>query len=869
MKKFYECLLIIGGPKICTFVAQNLNGPEKDSVYRWRKKNTLCFVSGIDPKNFENAKTIISGFMQKKNIPQIPWLCAEDETGVQKSVTFHQDTDLLIGFCGKKGENHECLVNIRIAVGDDMNSYDKMVEAFQENIVGSLARVLILNPLHSCLPTLVVSLFPTCNRFTHTDVDKQWNKVEELFRNIMENSVGPLIGHSSDGDSRRRVLMLSKMLSTAGIRYNPVGKDNGFFLTAKQEPLSDGGYVIRDLGDQDWIHNGKKYINHLDHVSRNLMMGNGLVVLMNHVERLIANDNVHNHGLTKEHVRRDRDRQNWKIAQELSFKRVQERMEHLMSGNIEGCPPDTTMTGTVIFLKVMWFYIEIFGSPILPLKNRITYAGVVVHFLSVWRNYVFWEDGMTLKSNFISNQCYLDIIMSCHSAVMLICFFRDNYSHLSCPLSRMGSDCCELFFSKNTQFIGNHPVYPFGNMLRNVGFMNRLAEIEADENAPIFNRAHEKQKTVWEKQYKKEELPSSDILREYPERDEEQQLWCTGRSIAKTLLIEAGIKRNHYDGYTYDGDEGFYDWFDHPEKSGDHPSLYAKISKKEISPLDNDDDETFDETHHQTVDDTNDIDFQLNAEPDELQDTQHTLSRCIDEFEVDEESEQVEQEQKISATVMVPGYGRQYKSSLVKLLNEDSTRLSKDRLTRVRFRDTETRCPQQDVLDTCKYLVLFHEYALLIEDSFKVIRVHRMMYIGGKKRVEYKNPVSLEDSPTLKNLEIICTFYREISKGEYVQDGKSETVKADDILCHVNLIYDDSKKIYVLPSAEHDVIRENLSTESAPGTPTKKQKLPARASAQNSFDGTFVEVVQPTESSSSNGCRKSTRKRTIRHFLSA
>ena len=34
VKKFYESLLITGGPKICTFLAQKLNGSEKDLVYR-------------------------------------------------------------------------------------------------------------------------------------------------------------------------------------------------------------------------------------------------------------------------------------------------------------------------------------------------------------------------------------------------------------------------------------------------------------------------------------------------------------------------------------------------------------------------------------------------------------------------------------------------------------------------------------------------------------------------------------------------------------------------------------------------------------------------------------------------------------------
>ena len=92
-------------------------------------------------------------------------------------------------------------------------------------------------------------------------------------------------------------------------------------------------------------------------------------------------------------------------------------------------------------------------------------------------------------NNFILNQTYTDILLSTHSAVIMICYFRDQYPDIPCPLDRMGSDCCEQYFSKNIQAIGNHPVYPFGQMVRNVGNMNRLSQIQCDFQAPAFARA--------------------------------------------------------------------------------------------------------------------------------------------------------------------------------------------------------------------------------------------------------------------------------------------------------------------------------------------------------------------------------------------
>ena len=40
-RKFYESLLIMGGPKLANFVAINLEGPNLNSIYRWRQLHTF------------------------------------------------------------------------------------------------------------------------------------------------------------------------------------------------------------------------------------------------------------------------------------------------------------------------------------------------------------------------------------------------------------------------------------------------------------------------------------------------------------------------------------------------------------------------------------------------------------------------------------------------------------------------------------------------------------------------------------------------------------------------------------------------------------------------------------------------------------
>ena len=603
VKRFYESLKIMGGPRICNFVAVNLEGPSLDAVYKWRKTNLIDFKPGITEENFKQLFLLLKGLMDRNSIPKVPWLTAEDETAIEKNITYLQENDELLGFCGKETENskdHVCLSNFHIIIGDDDESYAKMINAFKSYRKGNYARVVLLNPLHRRLPRLVICLVATCNCFSHFDVFNQWREIETYFGRHLEEVAGPLIGHSSDGDSRRRKLMVQMMLTDEGERFRPIEEEKGFIFSARKVACEEGplgpSYLIKDVGDQDPIHNHKKYINHLDHVSKVIYIGPGLVVLMNHIEIFIERISVLKHGLNKEHVRRERDRQNWKTAQELCSIKVQKCLSDIKDGTADKLPPDPSVRGTIAFLNVIWHYVEIFFSPVLPLKERIKYAGFVAHFLEIRRNFIHWEPSLEISKNFISNQTYVDILLSVHTAVVVICFLRDQYQELECPLDRLGSDCCEDFFSQNVQFIGNHPVYPFGQMVRNVKHMIRLSEIQADPNAPSFMKPHIKQGKVWDKQFHVDAQRAS--LKEYPEEGEEVKLWEEGIGMARQLAKEVGITPEYFDNYGYDGDEGLHDWFEHPFTSGDHKALFSRLKNNTVNHDMNEEGDDLDDGSH-------------------------------------------------------------------------------------------------------------------------------------------------------------------------------------------------------------------------------------------------------------------------------
>jgi len=103
------------------------------------------------------------------------------------------------------------------------------------------------------------------------------------------------------------------------------------------------------------------------------------------------------------------------------------------------------------------YYIDIFLSILLSLWQRVVLASKVSFFFRIWKLWFKYEDHdvggnrkiPTLQECFLSNQCYLDVQLSCHFVVLLIMYkFRDAFCHLMVPFHLMGFDSCKFFFSK-------------------------------------------------------------------------------------------------------------------------------------------------------------------------------------------------------------------------------------------------------------------------------------------------------------------------------------------------------------------------------------------------------------------------------------
>ena len=175
------------------------------------------------------------------------------------------------------------------------------------------------------------------------------------------------------------------------------------------------------------------------------------------------------------------------------------------------------------------------------LKDRVKYSAIVVTFLAIWRNWIIETPKLTLKTNFISRETFIDTLTSCHFAVSLICYCRDNFSSIELHLEESGTDCCESYFSNMGQWVGNKHNYSFADMRRNQSHCIRLDQIRADPNNGVkFAKPHPKGESIWEKQYDSNFTKPN--LKDYPSSEEVVASWKEGIVLARELAISVGMK---------------------------------------------------------------------------------------------------------------------------------------------------------------------------------------------------------------------------------------------------------------------------------------------------------------------------------------
>ena len=202
-KSYAEAMKIYGSRRMCDLFALNYAGPSYSSIKRENKKG-VKFIAGEHEALFAQISNIYVEAKKTHGVHgPIPIILAEDETKVKSRIVWEASFDTLVGFFGSK-DSHCCVSNFKPVVGCGNSGYEAIVDAFRLNKKGSFARVIMVNPLHALLPRLVSVVSCTCNCFDFYWVRRQWSDIDRLWEKCCAATIGPIIGHASDGDSKRR-----------------------------------------------------------------------------------------------------------------------------------------------------------------------------------------------------------------------------------------------------------------------------------------------------------------------------------------------------------------------------------------------------------------------------------------------------------------------------------------------------------------------------------------------------------------------------------------------------------------------------------------------------------------------------------------
>lgn len=298
----------------------------------------------------------------------VPFECSEDECASIRLATWNRRCDTIEGFCGKLlvGEKlHKCSFDCRPSA----SSFESISKAFQECKVGSMCRLLVANPLAQGMPRLVFALLPTCNMFDASQVYRQWKLIHRLHAKHLQDLIGPLVSHASDGDRCRvKCMVESASRGTYGI-------DRPDFIVKAEVKAGLPRLMI-----QDPPHCAKKKRNPILNGNRDLFWGECFAT-KNHLKLVMMVFPKEEHGLFEQDVD-VKDKQNFAAVQRIAFPRVRVCLEKLQAGY---AGPDGTYykedcRGTIAHLEVIWAYLEVFYGRD-TLRSRVVLSSFVSNML--------------------------------------------------------------------------------------------------------------------------------------------------------------------------------------------------------------------------------------------------------------------------------------------------------------------------------------------------------------------------------------------------------------------------------------------------------------------------------------------------------
>jgi len=170
-KRIFAVLRKFGGARTQRFLHETLQAPHHRTVEREWAKDKMHFKPGANKEIFERIGLFYRDAKARLGITGIVlYEVSEDETTVPGASEYNQYCDSIVGFCGRKGPNHECDDCLGddsphcIVIGEGDDAYDIIERSWSENQLAGYLRC-ALNQLECTdVPTLSNALNPHTER---------------------------------------------------------------------------------------------------------------------------------------------------------------------------------------------------------------------------------------------------------------------------------------------------------------------------------------------------------------------------------------------------------------------------------------------------------------------------------------------------------------------------------------------------------------------------------------------------------------------------------------------------------------------------------------------------------------------------------
>lgn len=368
-------------------------------------------------------------YLNERNLP-LEVAIAEDDTRVINRPQYDRNTNQVIGFVLPIKHN-----GMPIPFSYKARSAEEMMEHFSaENPVASFIKTVMAQPLGNA-PAFCLLVYGTDSKHTAEHISRKWNFIEDELAKVNIK----VLTISTDSDPKQNSAMkINSLLGTSSKEHE---KELEKLLDV--EWFSCGNKLNGAFYFQDTPHNGTKLRNLFLKTRGNtkkLPFG-AYYIQVDHLQSLRENISKDRHRLTKT-ILNPIDRQNVSSVRRMCDQSVIDLLKQHVPKS----------AGTVKFLEILQNIIDAFMNKNLSPEDRLKKMWYSIFILRLWRQYILGKKKLTLKNNFLSQNCYTCLELNAHSLILILLYLKKtNQPQLFQPY-RFNSQSCEAFYRKIRSF---------------------------------------------------------------------------------------------------------------------------------------------------------------------------------------------------------------------------------------------------------------------------------------------------------------------------------------------------------------------------------------------------------------------------------